>query len=171
MTDQLALMVAIARNGAIGLKGDLPWNYPEDRAWFEEQTEGHAVIMGRRTFEERGVPFGLPSFVVSKTLVLPNPPPENVSAVADLDEAIRSARKIDSMPFVIGGVGIFQASLPQVTRIFLTEIPESPVADTFFTLDTNGFVITARKTYASGLSFITMERRAPAAHGSAAFHE
>jgi dihydrofolate reductase len=59
MAHELALMVALARNGAIGLKGDLPRSrHPEDRAWFKEATRGHVLVMGKRTFQEAGAPFG-----------------------------------------------------------------------------------------------------------------
>ncbi|MDP2270578.1 MAG: dihydrofolate reductase [Archangium sp.] len=158
MKNQLALMVAIARNAAIGKQGDLPWEYPEDRAWFEEMTRGHVVIMGRRTYEEAGPPFGLTSFVVSTTLALPTPAPARVFVVPTLDEALERAWAIDPLPFVIGGVGIFEAALPQVTRIYLTEIPESPEADVFFHLDRTGFKITAERSFPNGLRFLTLDR-------------
>jgi dihydrofolate reductase len=156
---ELALMVAIARNGAIGKGGDLPWSYPEDRAHFEQTTRGHVMIMGRRTFEEAGAPFGLPSIVVSRTLTLPTPPPPNVFRADDLDAALTLAWTMDPLPFVIGGVRLFEAAMPRVTRIYLSEIPESPEADTYFHLDRTGFVVTERKTFPDGLAFLTLERQ------------
>ena len=160
MAHELALMVAIARNGAIGLKGDLPWTraYPEDRAWFEETTRGHVLVMGKRTFEEAGAPFGLPSLVVSTSLALPSPPPANVTVVPTLEAALQRAWALDPMPFVIGGVRIFEEALPQVTRVYLTEIPESPVADAFFHLDRRGFAVVEERVMASGVRFVTLER-------------
>jgi dihydrofolate reductase len=157
---ELALMVAIARNGAIGLKGDLPWSgdWPEDRAWFEETTRGHVLIMGKRTFMEAGAPFGLPSIVVSTTLSLPTPPPLGVTVVPTLDEALARAWALDPMPFVIGGVRIFEEAMPRVTRLYLTEIPESPEADVFFHLERQGFTVVEERTTPSGLRFITLQR-------------
>jgi dihydrofolate reductase len=160
MAHELALMVAIARNGAIGLKGDLPWSgaYPEDRAWFKEATRGHVLVMGKRTFQEAGAPFGLPSIVVSTTLALPTPPPADVTVVPTLDAALQRAWAFDPMPFVIGGVRIFEEAMPRVTRMYLTEIPESPVADVFFHPDRRGFAVLEEKTTASGLRFVTLGR-------------
>jgi dihydrofolate reductase len=155
---ELALMVAIARNGAIGLKGDLPWSFPEDRAWFEETTRGHVMIMGRRTFEEAGAPFGRTSVVVSKTLRLPEPQP-HVFVVQSLDAALERAWSLDPMPFVIGGVGLFTEALPRVTRMYLTGIPLEPEADTFLNLDRTGFELIDVKSFASGLKFETLQRR------------
>ena len=155
---ELALMVAIARNGAIGLEGNLPWSYPEDRAWFEETTRGHVMIMGRRTFEEAGAPFGLTSVVVSKTMQLREPSPQ-VIVVPSLDAALERAWALDPMPFVIGGVGLFTEALPRVTRMYLTDIPLEPRADTFLKLDRTGFEVIAEKAFANGLKFETLQRR------------
>jgi dihydrofolate reductase len=155
---ELALMVAIGNNGAIGKNGDLPWNYPDDRAHFESTTKGHVVIMGKRTFEEAGPPFGLRSIVVSKTLLLPNPKPANVWQVGSLDEALKLAWSMDPRPFVIGGAPLFLEALPKVTHIYLTEVPDAPDADTFFNLDRRGFTVVAEKTFPNGLKFVNLER-------------
>jgi dihydrofolate reductase len=47
----LALIVAVARNDVIGAANTLPWRLPEDLMHFRALTTGHAVIMGRKTWE------------------------------------------------------------------------------------------------------------------------
>ena len=47
----LSLVVARARNGAIGRAGTIPWHAPEDLAFFQRETTGGAVIMGRNTWD------------------------------------------------------------------------------------------------------------------------
>jgi dihydrofolate reductase len=47
----LTLIVARARNGAIGKGNTIPWHAPEDLAAFQRETTGGALIMGRRTWE------------------------------------------------------------------------------------------------------------------------
>ena len=47
---------AAAKNNTIGLKGELPWNIPEDLRFFKEKTTNKALIMGRKTFESLGSP-------------------------------------------------------------------------------------------------------------------
>src|SRR5690606_3827854 len=47
----LSLVVARARNGAIGKDGAIPWHLPEDLRMFQRETTGGALIMGRRTWE------------------------------------------------------------------------------------------------------------------------
>jgi len=53
---KLALIAAVARNRGIGYKGELPWRLPEDMRRFKQITTGHAVLMGRKTFEALGKP-------------------------------------------------------------------------------------------------------------------
>ena len=44
------LIVAIADNYGIGVKGDLPWHISEDLQYFKATTKGYPVIMGRTTY-------------------------------------------------------------------------------------------------------------------------
>jgi len=44
---------SVDQRGGLGNKGTLPWaNDPDDMAWFREATEGHVVVMGRRTWDD-----------------------------------------------------------------------------------------------------------------------
>ena len=47
------LIVAIADNNAIGVKGDLPWHLGEDLKYFKRKTKGHPVIMGRTKYFQK----------------------------------------------------------------------------------------------------------------------
>lgn len=154
----LSMILALGRNGAFGRGGKLPWSHPEDRAHFERTTRGHAVIMGRRTWEEEGRP--LPdrvNIVVSRSF---EPPSADVLVARSLDEALAIARRTDDEPFVIGGVRLFAEAMPHVTRIYLTEIPEDPEADVFFTLDRTGFSVVDEREGAGGLRYLVLQRSA-----------
>src|SRR5690242_9113295 len=100
--EPLALIVALSMPGrVIGRGGVLPWHFPEDLRFFRRMTTGHAVIMGRKTYESVGRP--LPNrrcIVVSRSpgLVL-----EGCEVVSTLEAAIALARTTDPEPFVIGG--------------------------------------------------------------------
>ena len=49
---EFTIIAAIAeKNRVIGKDGKLPWYIPEDLKRFKRLTTGHAVLMGRRTFE------------------------------------------------------------------------------------------------------------------------
>ena len=47
----LAAIVVVAENGAIGKDGDLLCHLPADLKHFKYITMGHTIIMGRRTWE------------------------------------------------------------------------------------------------------------------------
>ena len=45
----LVLVVAVAENGVIGRKGQLPWRIPGDLKHFKAVTMGKPMLMGRKT--------------------------------------------------------------------------------------------------------------------------
>ena len=53
---QLSIVVAMDRARGIGVNNTLPWHLPEDLAHFKRTTSGHAIIMGRKTFDSIGRP-------------------------------------------------------------------------------------------------------------------
>jgi dihydrofolate reductase len=127
VTERLALIVAVARGGVIGNRGGLPWKIPEDLRHFKATTMGHAILMGRRTWESIGRPLpGRRNIVVSRTAALPG-----IEVVPSLEDGIALARG-DDLPFVIGGARLYEAALPIATDIYLTEIDREVEGDTFF---------------------------------------
>ncbi len=151
----LAMILALGANGALGLRGALPWSSPEDRDHFEAKTRGRAVIMGRRTFDETGAPLeGRPTFVVSRTM----PGRDGVTVLPSLSAAIEAARRVDDEPFVLGGARLFDEALPLVTRVVLTRLPIEPEADVFYTLDLTGFHVASERAGRNGERFIEYVR-------------
>ncbi len=153
----LAIVVAIGNGRVIGKDGGLPWKIPEDLRFFKKTTLGHAVVMGRKTFEEVGKP--LPerrNIVVSSTL----PPREGIEIVRSLDEALELAWQRDPEPRVIGGAGIYEAALSRATKVFITWIDRDVEGDTFFPpFDPSQFRETERRAGETpGVTFVTYER-------------
>jgi len=156
-TGPLTLIAAVARNGVMGRGGQLPWNLPEDRAHFHATTRGHAVIMGRRTWDETGRPLeGRRNIVVSRSGQVSGTGREVVPA---LEEAIALARTTDPAPFVIGGAEIFRLALPLATRMILTEVELEVDGDTFFpAFDRNDWIVRQRRPGDRAI-YVTYERR------------
>ncbi len=126
----LTLIAAVSRNGVIGRAGRVPWDLPEDRAHFRNTTMGHAIIMGRRTWDETSAPLpGRRNLVVSRGAVANTPGRENF---ATLEQAICAARATDCAPMVIGGAEIFALAMPLATRLVLSELQFATDGDTFF---------------------------------------
>ena len=47
----MQMIVAAAKNWAIGKGGDLLWHLPEDMKFFRRMTTGNVVVMGRKTLD------------------------------------------------------------------------------------------------------------------------
>lgn len=126
----LTLVVARARNGAIGKGNTIPWHAPEDLAAFQRETTGGAVIMGRRTWES--LPFKplknrLNIVVTSDPTVWETTAPTPEAAV-QMAQAAGHARL-----YGIGGSSIYAALLPLAHRLLVTEVDlEVESADAFF---------------------------------------
>ncbi|HEX3693950.1 MAG TPA: dihydrofolate reductase [Polyangia bacterium] len=152
----LTLIAAISRNGVIGRGGKVPWDLPEDRAHFRRTTVGHAVIMGRRTWDETGRALDRRrNIVVSRDGAVSGSGRE---VVPSLDEAIALARTSDPDPFVIGGAQIFRLALPLATRLILTEVAFDSDGDTFFPpFDANQWRAVDRRV-GDRAAYVTYER-------------
>ena len=154
----LALIVAVARNGVIGNRGDLPWRIREDMKHFKDTTWGHTVIMGRRTHESIGR--ALPSrrnIVISRN---PGARFEGCETVASLDEALALARATETTPFVIGGASLYEEALPLATEIHLTRIDRDVEGDTFLELDLTDFEeVASHEGTSEGVTFHHLVRR------------
>jgi dihydrofolate reductase len=123
---RLAIIAAIARNRVIGINGRLPWHIPEDVARFKRLTMGHAVLMGRRTYEAIGRP--LPG---RRNVVIASQPIAGVETFDSPDAALQSLAA-EPIVFVLGGSALFAALLPKAHVLYLTHVDQSPEGDAFF---------------------------------------
>lgn len=126
----LAFVVATAENGVIGRDNKLIWHLPADLKHFKQLTQGHPVVMGRRTYESIGRP-------------LPNRTNIVVTRQADwqaagcevahsVPEALERARQLDEDIFVIGGAEIYRQALPAADVVYLTEVHHTFEGDVTF---------------------------------------
>ena len=124
-----SLVVAVARNGVIGRDNQLPWRLPNEIAYFKLVTMGHAVVMGRRTWESIGKPLpGRRNIVVTHKR---DYQASGCTVVHSLDQAWEAARGADEV-CVIGGTTLFEESLAVADRIHYTEVEADVEGDTFF---------------------------------------
>lgn len=156
----LAIVAAVARNGVIGAGNALPWRLPEDLAHFRALTMGHAIVMGRRTWQSLGRPLpGRQNIVVTRDLAF-------AAEGATIAPSLPAALRLASLPhphFCIGGAQLYATALPLAAVLHLTEIDCDFVGDTLFPAwDRRTFVETARSAHlsADGLpyAFVTYER-------------
>ena len=120
----LSHIVAASENGVIGVEGGLPWDIPEDMKFFKDKTSGHAIIMGRKTYESVGHP--LPNRLNVVITRQKDYVAKNAVVVATIDEAIEVCKKQTDKwgdeVFIIGGGQIYKQSIDIADRIYLTRI-------------------------------------------------
>lgn len=132
---EIALVVAIAENGVIGVAGGLPWKLSSDMAFFKRCTMGKPIIMGRKTYESigRALP-GRTNIVVSRQAGYQ---PEGVIVLNSLEAALDHGRSIaladraDEVA-VIGGANIYEQAMEAADRLYVTHVKAKPEGDVFF---------------------------------------
>lgn len=154
--NDLAAIVAYDRNRLIGAGGHLPWRHPEDLRHFKRITLGHAVIHGRKSYEDFKKPLpGRRNIIVTRQ---PGYTAEGCEVANDLPGAIALARQTDACPFILGGAEIYRLALPLVTLLYLTEIDAEHQGDTWFPpVDETPFTEIERRV-SGPLTFRTLRR-------------
>jgi dihydrofolate reductase len=163
-TQELVLVAAVARNGAIGRGNDLVFRDPADHKHFRELTWGHPVVMGRRTWEslpERFRPLpGRRNIVVSRNPELRCTGAETAPSLPAALALLQDAPRV----FVIGGGQLYAQALPAAQGLELTEVHADLEGDTFFPAwDRSAFDEVARQAQTSaagpGFDFVSYRRR------------
>lgn len=117
-------------NFGIGYQGDLIYKIREDLKLFKELTMGHPIVMGRKTWESlpRELP-GRRNIVITSNPGLPCP-----ESYDSLDKAL-DALKNEEEVWIIGGGQLYAEAIDKADFLYLTEIFDTPPADTFFPKD------------------------------------
>ncbi len=169
----VSMVVAMTRNRVIGTRSALPWYLPEDLRRFKSLTDGHAIVMGRRTFD--GLPRVLPGrehYVVTRSehFMEENPKalgnshvfaaPDPVSALAMTEERLELRGDIPEEVFVIGGGEIFLQLLPYASRLYVTLVKRDVEGDTYFpVIEPDEWTVTSCEEH-DGFDFLVYERNA-----------
>lgn len=166
---EVVFVVAVAENGVIGSKGDMPWRLKSDLRRFKALTLNKPVVMGRKTFVSIGKPLpGRTNIVVTRDpsfraagAVVTNSC-EAARAVATGDALRRFATEIA----VIGGAEIFAQWMAGADRLEVTEVHARPEGDAYFAaIDGAEWEEVARQRHPAGagdsadFSYVTYRRR------------
>jgi len=146
---KISLIVAVSRNGAIGLNNQLPWYLPEDLKYFKSVTMGKPLIMGRKTFDSIGRPLpGRANIVLTRD---PQWTSDGVEVVQSVEQALVAgeiaceAADVDEI-MVIGGEQIYRMTIDLADRIYLTQVDADVEGDAFFPdIDLNNWSQTSVK--------------------------
>ena len=131
MPKRLTLIVACAENRVIGRAGRLPFDIPEDKAWFHEQTAGQTVVLGRVCFETwpRVLADGRQPVVISRNQAMAT---DRVRVAATVPAALAVAQSLPGEIMICGGQRIYEETLPIADRLLLTLVHAEVPGDTWF---------------------------------------
>jgi dihydrofolate reductase len=129
---EIVIIAAVAKNRVIGKDNQLLWNIPEDMAHFRALTQGHTVLMGRKTWESlpprfRPLP-GRRNIVISRQTDYSAPGAELAHSL----EAGIALASTDERVFVIGGAEIYEQAMALADRLEITEVDSNPEGDAWF---------------------------------------
>ncbi len=131
---QLAIVAAVSDNGVIGKGGELPWHIPEDLKRFRKLTDGHVVLMGRKTYESIVKRLGKPlpnrtNVVITRQSDYPFPP--EVKSFRGIEAALEALQNEPTI-FVIGGGEIYRHLQDRVDLLHITHVHQTVEGDAFF---------------------------------------
>ncbi len=124
------MIAAVGKGRELGKDNELVWRFSKDMKFFRNQTKGHTVVMGRKTFES--LPGMLPNrhhIVISRTQ---SDFGEGVEVFASLEAFLEAYKEKDEVVYVIGGAQIYTQMLPYASKLVLTEIDAHAPADAYF---------------------------------------
>lgn len=161
MEKETIIIVAIAKNYAIGKDNKIPWHISEDFKRFKRLTTGHPVIMGKNTYLSLPIK-PLPG---RTNIVLTFPDDawtaEGIIKKNNLKEAIEFAHTVDRTVYIIGGASVYKQAmeLQEVNKLEITRLDKEYEGDTFFpTIDINTWTIINEEKQ-DGYSFQTYLRK------------
>ena len=143
----ITIIAAIGNNNELGKGNDLIWHLPADLQRFKKRTTGHAIIMGRNTFESIGKP--LPnrrSIIITRNTSYQK---EGCEIVHSLEDAIKLIEDQDDA-FIIGGAQIYKEAMEKnvVDQLDITKVHQDFEADVFFpTIDSKTWKEVSREDF------------------------
>ena len=136
---KVAHIVAMGKNGEIGKDDKMLWHIPEDFKYFRDLTLGHAMIMGRKTYN------GLPNKLTRRCVHVVSRENCNPTWGDPLTQALNRCRGAcfhlnTNLIWVAGGQQVYETTEDIVDELFITRVHESfPEADKFYRIP-EGFV-------------------------------
>ena len=123
---KIIIIAALNNKRVIGKDGKIPWHISEDLKRFKRLTVGHAVLMGRKTYDSLGKPLSDRRNVVLTSQHIPH-----VETYPSVKAAL-DALKNEQIVFIIGGGKIYEQFLDRADELHLTLVDNDIDGDTFF---------------------------------------
>ena len=134
---RIILIAAMDEGRVIGVRGTIPWHLPEDLKRFKDLTTGHAVLMGRKTWEslpEKCRPLARrTNLVVTRNPAVLRAVPEDVLVFTSIEKAVEWFRtRGGDILWVIGGEEVYREAISFCDEVNLTLVKGVHDGDAFF---------------------------------------
>jgi dihydrofolate reductase len=115
----ISIIVATSKNNVIGVKNQLPWHLPADLKYFKSLTNGHSIIMGRKTYDSIGRPLpNRENIIITRD---ENFSSDDLIVTHSIEEAIQHCKN-QAEVFIIGGDTIYKQTLSIATKLYITRV-------------------------------------------------
>ena len=155
----IVMMVAMAQNRCIGKDGTMPWHIPEELSFFKEKTMGHAIVMGKTTWNHMHTSLpGRYVYVLTRqasTLVRDGYDECHHS----IDALLARYQTSENLLIVCGGAHIYELFLPYASQLWMSYLNKSYDGDTFFPyFHQEAYTIIKQEVY-TNFHFICLEKK------------
>jgi len=138
----LSSIVAVGKNQVIGQNNQMIWNIPSEYDFFLKTVAGHHILLGRKNWESNISNFPLLSLVsacilTNKVGLIQDSIPSNFPFPLLISDSLseifnRAEDRGEKEFFIIGGAEIYKATLPFISKLYLSEVPYDGIGDVFF---------------------------------------
>ena len=127
----ISAIVAVSENNVIGRDGHLPWHLSQDLKRFKAITTGHAIILGRKNYDDIGRPLpNRTNYVLTRNTAFEAP---GCVVCGSLEQALDKARAAgETECFIIGGAAVYREAMPLVKKLYVTRVLADVAGDVFF---------------------------------------
>ena len=131
MKPKISIVVAMAKNRAIGKNGQLLWHISNDLKHFKKVTSGKCVVMGHNTYVSLPGQKALPNrrnVIISDRL---DSAPEGFELATSIPKDMELVQN-EAEIFIMGGGMIYEQFLSKADTLYLTRVEKDFEADTYF---------------------------------------
>jgi dihydrofolate reductase len=147
---KIILVAAHSLNYVIGNNNTIPWKIDGEQKYFKQLTEGHTVVMGRKTFESIGKE--LPK---RENIILTTKTVDGLICFNNISDVLSLNR--DKL-FVIGGQSVYEQFLPFADEAIISVIQKECNGDAYFPkLEERGFYIANSQLVYSNINYVVCQ--------------
>jgi thymidylate synthase len=147
------IILAVDKNGGLGLKNKLPWYISDELKIFKEKTLNSIVIVGRKTLETLPCLKDRQIFCVTRNTNNVKSNNDIITCFYHIEEAIEQSLKLDKKVFIIGGHQIYNYVFQKLKSIYnfkvhISFLKDSYECDTYFDIQNlKNFYISKKDDY------------------------